>query len=737
MDKHARVELFSDVTLDLARGCVTRSGQPVHLRPQTYEVLKYLVENQGHLISKDKLIEEVWKGRAVTDGSLGKCIEEIRDALGSEARKFIRNVRGRGYIFDTGSEEQQTDEAIPIQSEQIDVVRVVVHDEETDDKSVAQSESAVTSRQRSVNRVRTLKLVVISLFVIAPAIAFGAYWLISQRQPPGHATLSLPFSEIDISRVTTSGKITRAAISPDGNYVAHATKDADGDSLLVRHVAAPSAVRIAGPATSQYLWVKFAPDGNSVYYLALDRDKGDTTLFRVPVLGGPSSIAAYDVGPVGFSPDGGQMTFIRTNRGESRLIIANADGTNERMLATRHQPDFFGMEWNAPAWSPDGKTIACPARLKDQRGSFDTVIGVRVADGSQSPLTSGRWNYVGQPAWIGDGSGLIVTASETATAPEQLWHITLKSGEATRVTRDLANYHDISLTTDSSRIAAVQVHSVSSIWVAPEGDASRAEQIASEVGWIETVRWTPDGRIVYRSTAGDSAEIWAMNADGSNPKQLTSGARSSRGLTVSSDGRYIFFASDRAGRFNIWRVDSDGHNLKQITFGDGEFYPDCTPDSRWVVYQRGVLEPALEKVGTDGGEPVQLTESRASCPDISPDGEMIAYPYLDPDLEKSQWSIGIVSSKGGQRLKRFDFPPTVAHRFVRWSPDGQTIAYASIASGFSDIWLQPLDGSPPKQLTGFKAEQILTFDWSPDGRSLAIVRSVETSDVVLIRRQQE
>jgi len=449
-------------------------------------------------------------------------------------------------------------------------------------------------------------------------------------------------------------------------------------------------------------------------------------------MGGPSSMAAFDVGPVGFSPDRRQITFIRMYNEESRLIVADADGANEQTLATRREPDFFRMVWNAPAWSPDGRTIACPVRLTDERGHYETVIGVSAADGLQTPLTSARWSYVGQPSWLADGSGLLLTASESETASEQVWHVALKSGEATRVTRDLNNYHDLSLAGDSSRLAAVQDHSVSSIWVAPEGDASRAKQVASEVGWVDEVAWTPDGRIVYRSNAGGNTEIWVMNADGSNPKQLTVDARVSRGLTVSPDGRYIVFASDRAGRFNVWRVDSDGSNLKQLTDGEGELYPHCTPDGRWVIYQRGEVESTLWKVPTEGGESVQLTERHASRPAVSPGGEMITYHNLDSDLDKSRWGIGIVSSEGGRRLKRFDFPPTVARRFVRWSPDGQTIAYPNSPGGVSDIWLQPLDGSPPRQLTGFKAEQILAFDWSRDGRSLALVRGVETSDVVLI-----
>lgn len=95
-----RIPLAHDLTLDLARGCLMRGSRPVHLRPQSYEVLKVLIENAGRLLTKDALIAQVWQGRAVTDGSLGKCIEEVREALGPGARQTLRNVRGRGYIFE-------------------------------------------------------------------------------------------------------------------------------------------------------------------------------------------------------------------------------------------------------------------------------------------------------------------------------------------------------------------------------------------------------------------------------------------------------------------------------------------------------------------------------------------------------------------------------------------------------------------------------------------------------------
>ena len=123
------IPLFQEFTLDLARGCVMRASQPIHLRPQTYEVLKYLVEHRGRLIAKDTLIEEVWEGRAVTDGSLGKCIEEVRQALGPEGRSYVRNVRGRGYIFEALSKPEGA-EIYPVASEQIDFVSVVIEEEE-------------------------------------------------------------------------------------------------------------------------------------------------------------------------------------------------------------------------------------------------------------------------------------------------------------------------------------------------------------------------------------------------------------------------------------------------------------------------------------------------------------------------------------------------------------------------------------------------------------------------------
>lgn len=753
---------FGPFRLDTVEKILWRDGEKVPLTPKAFETLVVLVERRGHLVEKDELMAALWPETVVEEANLTNNIWALRKTLGEapNGNRYIETVPKRGYRFIASVTELSGAQDVLV-VEKHSFARIVT--EEIEDQDAPAVGDAVTrgkeilfatglpptpspvlslsSSQKSATRNfagARLWLSVAALSVVGAATAFGMYRLISQRQPRARGVAAVPFREMSISRLTTSGKIRHAAISPDGKYVAHVTVDADGDSLWVRHVASPTSVRVAGPAATEYVSVTFAPDGDSIYYLTLDRDKGVTALYRVAVLGGPSSMAAYDVGPVGFSPDGTQITFVRTYGDGSRLIVANADGMNERVLAERRQPEYFEANWNAPAWSPDGQSIAAQLRLSDEHGPYETVIGVSVEDGSQRLLTTARWNYAGQPVWLASGEGLLVTATESSTQPMQVWHIALASGEATRITNDLNSYRDLSLTADSSRFAAVQKHTVSNIWVAPDGDATRAKQIASESGWIAEMAWTPDGRIVYRSNAGGSADIWVMNADGSNPKQLTTGARATSGLAVSPDGRYIFFASDRAGRFNIWRADADGGNLRQLTAGDDELYPDATPDGAWIVYQRDAREPRLWKVSVDGGEPVQVTDTRAMNPAVSPDGELIAYRYLDSQVEKSRWRIGVVSGEGSRPLKRFDFPPTVApsERLVRWSPDRQSIAYANNPGGLSDIWLQPLDGSPPRQLTNFKAEQIIAFDWSRDGRSLAFVRGVQTSDVVLIEQKK-
>jgi Tol biopolymer transport system component len=149
-----------------------------------------------------------------------------------------------------------------------------------------------------------------------------------------------------------------------------------------------------------------------------------------------------------------------------------------------------------------------------------------------------------------------------------------------------------------------------------------------------------------------------MNGDGSGKKPLTNDQFLKGGATVSSDGRYVVFVTNRSGSVNIWRIDIDGNNLKQLTEGgtwDGN--PSLSPDGKWVVFHSPRSgKVTLWKVSIDGGTPVQLTDKFTRRPSISPDGKFIACFFLD-DHDRTR--IGILPFDGGDFVKSFDMPDIV------------------------------------------------------------------------------
>jgi class 3 adenylate cyclase/predicted ATPase len=96
---HQNVFSFQGYTLDLRRGCLRRAGHEIELRPKSFAVLCYLVENAGRLVSKDELVGAVWTDVIVTDVSLARCVSDVRLALDDQERRIIKTVPRRGYLF--------------------------------------------------------------------------------------------------------------------------------------------------------------------------------------------------------------------------------------------------------------------------------------------------------------------------------------------------------------------------------------------------------------------------------------------------------------------------------------------------------------------------------------------------------------------------------------------------------------------------------------------------------------
>jgi len=299
----------------------------------------------------------------------------------------------------------------------------------------------------------------------------------------------------------------------------------------------------------------------------------------------------------------------------------------------------------------------------------------------------------------------------------------------------LNGYGDVSLglTADSGTIATIQQVNSSSIWItAPNEDESHARQVL-KTNLPETMAWTPDGKIVYASRTGENWDIWIVNRDGSESKQLTADAFIDQQPSVSADGRYVIFQSNRSGSRNIWRIDSDGSNPKQLTDGSNlDAYPVSSPDGRSVIFMSARAGTwTIWKVGIDGGAPTQLTDHPSEYPSISPDGKLMAYFYLD-EKANNQPRLSIIAFEGGAPVKTIDLSRTVQPVAFAWLPDGRSIAYLDSDSGILNIWSQPIDGSAPKQLTNFKSEFVNSFAISRDGK-IAAYRFSATRDIVLIK----
>lgn len=579
------------------------------------------------------------------------------------------------------------------------------------------------------------KLLVVSLaIVLALGAGFGVYKMSAGRFAKSAAAA---FQSIHLTRLTHSGKSRMAAISPDGKYVVHVIEDAGKQSLWVRQVTMANNVQIVPPAEAVYLGMTFSGDGNYVYYVTAAKNESQAVLFQVPVLGGTPRKLVEDVDdPVALSPDGSQIAFARfyPPKGTDDLTVAKADGSDQRVVASRKLPTRYASSWFGNSaglgWSPDGRTIATLAS-EGMGAAGWSLVGVPVAGGAEKTISANKWSSSGRVAWLGDGSGLVLDASDQGSglAP-QIWYVAHPSGEARRITNDLNRYFGVSLTGDSSALVTVQSEVSSSIWVASHGDAATARRLTSGSGTGEGLNGVvslPNGGILYTSNAGGHSDIWSMSADGSNPAQLTMNAGNNTGPAVSADGRIVVFSSDRNGHRNIWSINIDGSSPRQLTNGNADFTPQITRDGKWLLYQSdsaGKLRTLKQPL--DGGTPQPLVDRVATNPTISPDGKWVAMSAFDEAA--GRFEIAFMSMEGGELTK---LSYQVGSAFA-WSPDSKAVLYVDDRNGVSNLVSQTLDGHPPKQITTFTEGTIFNFAWSGDGKQLFLARGAVNSDVVLI-----
>ena len=705
-------------------------GTPLYLSPE--QAMGVDVDARSDLFAIGALLYECLAGRpAFSGGSLMEIGAQIihfdpppPSSINNRVPAELDRITLKALAKNRESRYQAADElAADLRATRLELADDDSHRTQRLVISKPSGSSALKSISDSLRRPR----VSIGFFLLALLIVGVGVWFFLHRAGTGRSQ----FQNMRLAKLTNSGKSLFAALSPDGRYFMHVVEEGGQQSLVLNDIVTGSNLIIAPPADVYYLGLTFSSDGHYVYYVRRERGAAGQ-LFIVPAIGGsPRKLLAGLDSPVAAAADGKQIAFVRLvkSTGEYLLMVAKVDGTGEKTIASRKNGDLFSLE--GLSWSPDGTSVACSSGTYAS-GFHMNVIEVKVSDGTEKPLTQHQWFSVPQAIWLADGSGLIVSAAQDSISPYQIWHVSYPSGEVQRITNDANDYAGVSVTADSKNLAAIQSSRLGGIWLTPDGDANRATQLTSGVGTSYGLALTPDRRIIYSSIASGKLDLWSIRSDGTQRAQLTSDAGANYHPSVSRDGRYIFFASNRSGTFNIWRMDTDGNNPKQLTSGGSDFYPYPSPDGRSVFYQSGgggTGKPTIWKVSVNGGDAAEFSNANSNIPTVSPDGKYIECGYWDEKSEARK--IVILSSAGGPPAQIFNIPIRNWQR-IGWTRDSSALYYVDVRGGVSNLWRQPIDGGPAKQVTSFKSDQIFSYDWSQDEKYLVCERGVETNDVVMI-----
>lgn len=720
---------FGEFELDTDLRRLLRSGNPVPLHAKTYDLLELLVKRNGEIVSKDEILDTVWNGQFVEEANLTVQISALRKALGetSRAPRFLVTVPGTGYKFVANIEKPKVVESESSAGSNAGFVETSGRKED----STAEKHEAARSFPR---------FYFLAIGFALCLIAFSGYWLFRENQAAGDYQTGFDEGHLKIKRLTNHGRTDIAVLSPDGGFFAYGFREKGSfpTELRVGQTDGGSEM-VLRPLGKEYLRPKaFSSDGIWLYYVATEPSKTVGTLYKIPVLGGiPQKLTDQADLYLALSPDEKHFAYIRDDpeNDTSALVIADLDGGNERQIAERQKKLAFMS--GTPSWSADGQLIAVsaengPGRLNSSVNHQEIFV-VKVSDGSVKQLTTLEWGRLYFLEWLKDARALIAVARSGDRRTEyQLWQIGYPDGKARLFSRDVDTYGGVlSLSANSGNLLVIQREFESNIWIAPTENFTNERQVTfsssgRQDGW-NGIDWTPDGQIVHTAWIDQSLTIWRMDALGANAKQLTATGFRDERPTVSPDGKWVAFHSDRSGSLDIWRVTIDGGDPQQLTSDGGNTNPSITPDGNWVVYRHtNGGNGSIWRVPLTGGKAFMITDQPIVLPQVSPDGNFLA-GVLSIDEQRK---LIILSIASGEIIRSFEVPQTANFRYwLCWSPDGKSITYPDEVNG---IWSQPSLSGPPVRLENLPQDKLFAHAWSRDGKQLAFGQIREVRDAVLI-----
>ncbi|HET7745971.1 MAG TPA: winged helix-turn-helix domain-containing protein [Vicinamibacteria bacterium] len=685
--------------MDLRRVAVHRAGEPVPLEPKAFDVLRHLLENRDRLVTKDELLDAVWKDTFVTPNVLTRVVAQLRKGLGDDAHeaRYIETVAKRGYRF-----------IAPV---------AVDGDGRSDARTVEYRRASADGAPPAGPRRKWL------LMGTAAVLATLVVWGVALRRP-----LARPPAPSTAADAPTPRRLTveadaygRPAVSLDGTAVAYVSERTGSAEVVVLGLAPGSRPLAITSDGGRNVEPAFSPDGQWIAYQSL-AGKG---IWVIPARGGvPRQVAPFGAQP-SWSADSETLVFTSFAGGltsQAVLWTVRRDGSAPVPLTTQGNPPGGHL---SPAWSHDGRFIA----FRVGRHEANELWIVRSPGGAPWRVLA-RSVYL-EPAFAPDDRALLWFARD-AERNTALFRLRLEAGGTAagkpEVILRLPGFaaDRLSIARDGTAVFAASRLSVNlfGMPVGADGAAGAPVQLTDDEDAVNSYpAYGPGGRIAFEQTAaGRPTMAWVMDADGRNREPLSAGVPASvRVPQWDADGRRVFVVVQPRGAespYYAW-IDVGTRRLTRIPLtavGPPETLPALSPDGQRLAYHLvaadGSLNVWIQRLDDGSRRQVTFDREAMSYPRWSPDGRWLAVQVK----RGPETHVGVVAAEGGP-VELLTSGPGSRSRYS-FAPDGDRIAFVASGvpgsgeEGKDNIFLVSRGTRDVRQLTRMGARFPV---WSPRG----------------------
>lgn len=572
---------------------ISRRDENKTLEPQLMAVLVYLASRSNQVVTKEDLMQEVWKGVIVGENVLTRAISSLRKSLGDSRSQpqYIETISKTGYRLIASVRQELS--------------------EKKDDRHI----------EIKLRRKPVILVALVCLLLIMGAFAMREIFL------------PIPTEVVYTPVVLASDNILEyyPAISPDGLFAAYAAKSEDegGWDVYAKRIGTETLIRLTDDPSSE-LRAVWSPDGNEVYFMRYE--PGQTNIYKVPMTGGVEARvltpSPFAFGNFDLSPTGTDIAFnTRKARGLPLQVELTSLADGKRKLMTEPPAGYNGDIH--PTYSPDGSRVAF-IRERNSVSMYLYVLDLNT--GEEKQITTDHQSINGFD-WSADGSSLIFGSDKTGIY--KLWRVNLSSKKLSIL--PITDYQMVMpRVATNSRLIYAKIQDDVNIWAysldknesspwrstseldlnpsyAPDGskvafttnrngkfqlwtsnaDGSEATAISDFQGeYINTPRWSPDGQeIIFQGYMNGQANLYKVNALGGISELLFNSDFAEHTPVYSRDGKSVYFSSNRSGDWQIWRLNLENGSTRQIT-KEGGYAPQIGSHDEKIFYvkkdQRGI-----------------------------------------------------------------------------------------------------------------------------------------------------